>query len=320
MLDEIVAPLSYRAFDGVAAMRNNEDLSEHSTTGLRQMLGTNPDAIEAWTFDTITFEHLLERLAPYGRVVLLSGDVHYSSATLMSYWRGATTQPARFAQFTSSGFRNVMPARVTFADRSLGFVLLSAGRTQLDLVPVMRSRLQSVPVFIPSWGWPDDNEPFEHVPEKASRLNPALPPDWRWRVIPLLDERSEDERSATVRLLPIDNDAINRNLADPSTVIDAYQAIAARHQHALDRLRNARQFLFRANVGHVRFEPQPGGKLNAIHEVFTAFSDPDQPAALDPKPEAFLVQVAPLGPEDEEPPTRLRQKALEVELSQVQDG
>ena len=44
------------------------------------MPGTNPDAIEAWAFDPITFEALLARLAPHRQVVLLSGDVHYSAA------------------------------------------------------------------------------------------------------------------------------------------------------------------------------------------------------------------------------------------------
>ena len=121
VLDEIVAPLSYRVFDAVQAKSTSSLLDPSSTPGLRQMTGTNPDAIEAWAFDAETFEHLLERLEPYGRVVLLSGDVHYSSGTLMSYWRGNATRPARFAQFTSSGFKNVMPAFITFLDRAAGF-------------------------------------------------------------------------------------------------------------------------------------------------------------------------------------------------------
>jgi hypothetical protein len=341
VLDEIVAPLSYRVFDTIEAAKKDSDLSPHSTTGLREMLGTNPDAIEAWAFDTITFEHLLERLEPYQRVVLLSGDVHYSSGTLMSYWRGNATRPARFAQLTCSGFKNVMPAKITFVDRSAGFaqqmvranlgierlawnqplddlVLLPEGTSQLDLVPVMRAKLQSVPVLVPTWGWPDLNDPDDpdHFdPAKASRLNPAQPPDWRWRVKPLLDTRPDTERPASVRLLPIDEGAIDADLADPARVLEAYQAIAARHQHALNRMRNARQILFRANVGRVRFQEYPDGRLDAIQEVYTAFSDPDQPAAVDPKPEAFLVQVAPLGPEDEEPPSRLRQKVLEIPKS-----
>ena len=172
-----------------------------------------------------------------------------------------------------------MPAKIMFVDRSAGFaqqmvranlgierlawnqplddlVLLPQGMSQLDLVPVMRAKLQSVPVLVPTWGWPDQNDPDhpeQFDPQKASRLNPALPPDWRWRVKPLLDPRPDAQRPASIRLLPIDEGAIDRNLADPPTVLEAYQAIAARHQHALNRLRNARQILFRANVGRVRF-------------------------------------------------------------------
>jgi hypothetical protein len=338
VLDEIVAPLSYRAIDAKEAANKDSDLLPNSTTGLRGMLGTDPDAIEAWAFDTVTFEHLLARLAPYGRVVLLSGDVHYSAGTLMSYWRGAATRPARFAQFTSSGFKNVMPAKITFVDRSAGFaqqmvranlgierlawnqpaddlVLLPQGKTVLDLFPGMRAKLRSVPVMVPTWGWPDDNDPAHPEradPLKASRLNPARPPDWRWRVQPLLDTRPDAERPAGIRQLAIDEAKIDADLAQPARVLEAYQAIAARHQHALIRMRNARQILFRANVGRVRFQPHPDGKLDAIHEVYTTFTDPDQPASVDPPPEAFLVQVARLGPEDEAPPAALRQKALEI--------
>jgi hypothetical protein len=338
VLDEIVAPLSYRVYDTIEAANKDSDLSPHSTTGLREMLGTNPDAIEAWAFDSVTFEHLLQRLEPYQRVVLLSGDVHYSAGTLMSYWRGNATRPARFAQFTSSGFKNVMPAKITFVDRSAGFaqqmvranlgieriawnqplddlVLLPQGMSQLDLVPVMRAKLQSVPVLVPTWGWPDLNDPAhpEHFdPQKASRLNPAQSPDWRWHVRVLIDGRADAERPASIQLLPIDEAAIDANLANPSKVLEAYQAIAARHQHALNRMRNARQILFRANVGRVRFKTYTDGRLDAIHEVYTAFSDPDQAAVVDPKTEPFLVQVAPLGPADEAPPTRLRAKALEI--------
>lgn len=337
VLDEIVAPLSYRVFDAVQAKSTASLLDPSSTSGLRQMTGTNPDAIEAWAFDGETFEHLLKRLEPYGRVVLLSGDVHYSSGTVMSYWRGNATRPARFAQFISSGFKNVMPAFITFVDRAAGFaqqlirlnlgterlgwdqplddmVLLPDGATEEDLLPVMRSRLASVPVRVPTWGWPDLNDPERPEsfdPLKSSRLNPAKPPDWRWRVRPLLDTRREGKRPEPIRLLALDAD-VEAKLADPATILEGYQKVAARHQHALGRLRNARQILFRGNVGRVRFEAHADGRLDAIHEIFTAFSDPDEPVVLDPKVEPYLVQVAPLGPEDEEPPARLRQKAIEV--------
>ena len=60
------------------------------------------------------------------------------------------------------------------------------------------------------------------------------------------------------------------------------------------------------------FVSHADGRLDAVHEVFTTFSDPDGPAGLDPDPEPFLVQVAHLGPEDEDPPERLRKKAIEI--------
>ena len=338
VLDEIVAPLSYRVFDAVQAKSTSSELDVTSTSGLRQMTGTNPDAIEAWAFDAETFEHLLKRLEPYGRVVLLSGDVHYSSGTVMSYWRGHATRPARFAQFTSSGFKNVMPTFITFLDRAAGFaqqlirlnlgterlgwdqplddmVLLPAGKTEQDLLPVMRSRLSAVPVRLPTWGWLDLNDPERpdtFDPLKSSRLNPARLPDWRWRVKPLLDVRPDSARPQPIQLLALDDAQVEAKLSAPTTILEGYQQVAARHQHALNRLRNARQILFRGNVGRLRFEAHADGRLDAIHEVFTTFSDPDEPAVTTPKVEPYLVQVAPLGPEDEEPPTRLRRKAIEI--------
>ena len=94
-------------------------------------------------------------------------------------------------------------------------------------------------------------------------------------------------------------------------MLEGFQAVAARHQHALERLRNARQILFRGNVGLVRFEREDQ-KVTAVHEVYTSFSDPGQPTPQITKPEAFLVQVARLGPEPEDRPERLREKAIEI--------
>ncbi|MEO1091107.1 MAG: hypothetical protein AAFX81_10765 [Pseudomonadota bacterium] len=335
VLDDLVAPLAYRGFD-LKGLSSNSDLSPSSATGLREMVGTNPDAIEAWSFDAPTLEHFLERLAPYGRVVILSGDVHYSSATLMSYWRGNALRPARFAQFTSSGFKNVMPPYITYVDRSIGFaqqlvranlgterlgwdrpaddlVLLPEGATSGDLVPVMRARLDAVPVLLPTWGWPDRNDPDAVAPdaELTTRLNPAQPPDWRWRVRVLRDERPNEERPEAIRPLAIDVAAVERDLAAPEKLLTAYQTLAARHQFAMKRLRNARQFLFRGNFGRLVFHSHSDGRLDAVQEIYTTVTAPEEVVPLEPKPVAVLVQTAPLGPEDEAPPERLRAKAIE---------
>jgi hypothetical protein len=342
VIDDLVAPASFRVFDLVIAADdeyNTSDLAPNSPTGLRQMFGTNPDAIETWAIDAPTFEQLLKRLEPYQRVVLLSGDVHNSASSAMSYWKGTATRPARFVQFTSSGFKNVMPAMITAVDRSAAFaqqmvranlgterlgwdrpkddmVLMPEGLTLADLVPVMRNRLDDTPVLLPTWGWPDDNPektpPDQRDETKSSRINPAAPPDWRWRVKPLLDSRPDVARPEPIRPLEIDYDEIDQQLNADATVADAYQTIAARHQHALGHLRNARQILFRANFGVVRFNDLGGGVIEAVHELYTTFVDPDSPVAAPPKVEPYVVHKASLGPLDEAPPSRLRATAVEV--------
>jgi hypothetical protein len=339
VLDEIVAPLSYRAFDLKLSLSDESLTDSTSRSGLRGMPGTNPDSIEAWSFDAVVFENLLKRLITYRNVVLLSGDVHNSSGSMMTYWPKDVTQPVRIAQFTSSGFKNVMPAYIAGTDRTAGFaqqmiraklgterigwdqplddlVLLPTGKTQVDLVPVMRSRLQSVPVMIPTWGWPNDDnddDPRTAPPEElTSRLNPARPPDWRWRVTPLLDERADDDRPKPIRQLPIDPAAIESDLADPHTAVKGYQAIAARHQHALDRMRNARQILFQPNFGLCRFESDGPGQLDAIHEVHTAGRAPDDPVDSEPEQDAYLVQRVTLAPIVEDLPHLLRTKVIDA--------
>jgi hypothetical protein len=334
LLDELVAPLTYRIFDAVKGFQADSSLGPRSQTGQRGMLGTNPDAVEAWCFDAVTFEALLERLAAFGQVVVLSGDVHYSASTLMSYWRRGQVRPARIAQFTSSGFKNVMPAYISAIDRSLGFaqqlvraklgvervgwdhprddlVILPEGMKPADLPPALRSRLQDTPVLIPTWGWPDRNVPGQEPQlAKISHINDTQPPDWVWRVRPLLDTRPDAQRPSSMRPLALDDGAIDAAVQGPDA-LGAYVSVAARHQGAVEKLKNARQMLFRANFGLVRFDRRQG-QLIAIHEVYSAFGDPDNPVPEPPKPAPYMVHEAPLGPEDEGPPGELRARAIAV--------
>jgi hypothetical protein len=336
LLDELVAPLTYRIFDTVKGFQSGSALGPKSKTGSRGMLGTNPDAIEAWCFDAVVFEALLRRLAAFKQVVLLSGDVHYTASTAMSYWRGNTTRPARLVQFTSSGLKNVMPSYIGAIDRSLGFaqqlvraklgverigwdrqrddlVILPTGMSMVDLPPALRSRLQDTPVMIPTWGWPDRNPPgaAERDLAKVSHINDTLPPDWLWRAMPLLDNRPDAQRPAAMRPLALDDDKIDHELKNQETALNAYVSVAARHQSAVEKLKNSRQLLFRSNFGLVRFERRKD-QLIAIHEAYTAFADPDAAVPEPPKPEPFMVHEASLGPLDELPPQgELRQYAIE---------
>ena len=58
LLDELVAPAAYRVFDMVDVF--GKKLDPNLKFGSRGMSGTNPDAIEAWAFDPVTLEALLQ--------------------------------------------------------------------------------------------------------------------------------------------------------------------------------------------------------------------------------------------------------------------
>jgi hypothetical protein len=168
MFDELIAPALYRVFD-VTDHSKLQGEPEETSLGTRGMIGTNPDAIEAWAFDPKTFEALLQRLEPYRRVIIFSGDVHYAASNALSYWKGNNPEPARIVQFISSGLRNVMPDKIRIADRTLAFAQrlvrkdFKAERVGWNLsaadllrfpagvtpVPAIKSRLKRTPVLIP---------------------------------------------------------------------------------------------------------------------------------------------------------------------------
>ncbi|NMD47399.1 MAG: hypothetical protein GYA85_11630, partial [Propionibacterium sp.] len=278
-----------------------------------------------WALDEITYEHLLARLAEYPRVVLLSGDVHNAASNVMSYWRGDTQRPVRIAQFTSSGFKNVMPVYLRALDANamllqqllrakigverLGWtrpdddlVLLPTGLTVSNLVAGTRAKLLRTPVLLPTHGWPDARTEDTPGDEFSSRLNPARPPEWRWRVTPLLDERTDADRPAPIRAVPLDEDAIDAQVAAQASPFAAIQEVARRHQGALDRMRNTRQMMFRSNAGICRFETTDG-RITAIGEVWTSAIDPDtQLPVFGP----YMLHRAELDPVADDPPSELR--------------
>lgn len=327
LLDELLAPASFRATDMVAYTFQDKAGSTRRD-GRRGMTGTDPDAIEGWGFDSPTFEALLARLAAHQRVVLLSGDVHYSASQALSYWSGSTAAPARLAQFTSSGMKNVMPAMIVAASRSLGIaqqllrqrigaerlgwttrptdpVKLAAGQTGADIPRALRARLRAEPTLLPTHGWPE-----------GAQLDPAKPPDWQWRIDPVLDLRPDAERPASgwptgTQVPVLDKPALNAALAaaDPARTLQAYQALAAHQQGALTTLRNTRQVLFRSNFGVLRFEGS-GDTLHAVHEIYTAF--PPSPTGTARPLRYVLHRVALSAPATARPQDALKPPAADV--------
>lgn len=321
LLDELIAPTAYRVFDAKSYNDLNPEQSkadkdaQRRGPGTRRMIGTDPDAIEAWAFDPQALEALLKRLSAHKRVLLLSGDVHYSSATQLSYWTKGNPVPARIVQFTGSGFKNVMPWFIGSVDRVLSFAqrmlrsnvgaermgwnsaddkafVFKGGHGLADTPPVLRRKLKQSPMLMPTFGWPE-----------GTTVDPAKLPDWSWRLQPMIDVRKESERPPPAQLRALDPpelrlQSILANHAEPGKETMAYATIAARHMDQFEKLRHSRQILFRSNFAQVRFERGPD--LVAVHEVYTALPDPNAAPGTPPKVLPYLVQRASLDGHAEE--------------------
>lgn len=266
IFDEVIAPLSYRIFDLKEYIFNRDER-------LKGMPGKNPDAVEAWAFAPTNFEALLKRLEPYRRVIFISGDVHYGSGQFLSYWKKDDAEPARFAQFTSSGLRNVMPDFIRFTDRTFAvaqqIIRSGIGATRLgwdqhspspltlppddeNVPPILRSKLQLSPVMVPANGWPEGT-------------SEARPPDWCWHAHVVRDERPDSVRPEPTRPSPLPPNTDAKTL-------EGYGQIAARHAKEFTRMRHGRQIMFSNNLGVIRFEIKQhgnGSTLDVIQDLYT---------------------------------------------------
>lgn len=319
VFDEIVAPGAYRAFDLGAPGKIGVG------RGGEAMPGLNPDAIESWALDPITFEALLARLAPHRKVVLLSGDVHNSTATQLSYWRKDEALPSRIVQFVSSGFKNVMPAYLTLIDQSMAFAqelirvdiggdrmgwfagadgafAFPPGKSETDVPLVLRKRIKQRPAHLPVHGWPEDASLPADDRAARTRVRADKLPDFSWTLRPVFDTRPDVEpttRPVLARPVVFTGTPPSQAALDAKgeSAFQAYAQVALRHFRQLDRLSHSRQILFRSNFGVVRFEGQ-GARLFAVHQLVTVLPDPlnraDTPHLL--APEVVMEQRAELTP------------------------
>jgi hypothetical protein len=291
IFDALLAPLLFRVFD-FADGSLRKDLE--ANRGTNRVPGTNPDAIEAWAFDSKLQEALLKRLAPYSPVLLLSGDVHYSATDAMNYWTGSEPASARIVQFTSSGIKNVMPITVVQASRTLALAQkmirsnIGAERlawTDKSPSPVtlpasadVPSRLLSVlarsPVLAPTIGWP-------------AGTVAARAPDWAWRVTPIRDTRADKDRPKMAQpasLFPEDASRADQDIAD--TNMEGYARVAERHGRELERLANSRQILFGSSIALITFQKRTeagSDVIYAVQDLYTVQRDPSDLVAR-PKP------------------------------------
>ena len=135
-------------------------------------------------------------------------------------------------------------------------------------------------MLLPTLGWPP-----------GTTISDSEPPDWSWRIDNVFDLRADNARPEPIQPLEFeDANAVEAALTEAggANAISGYQALAARHQRALESLRNSRQILFRSNFGVVRFERRQG-VLHAIHEMYTAARKPGELTTAPLKPELFVL-------------------------------
>ena len=232
----------------------------------------------------------MQRLKPYGQVVLLSGDVHYSASTVMSYFTKGEADPARIVQFTSSGFKNVMPSYITVIDRSLALAHLIV-RQPLGAERMGWFKKPSDPIVLgegKSGGGYSARVSLEAQGRADAACRRSAGRTTR-RSIPRSDRTGPGVWSRSSICVLTRSGRADPAVQDPDArgvqvalteaggpnSMKGFHAVAGRQQHSLETLKNSRQILFRSNFGLVRFERREG-VLHAIHEMYTAARSPEE--------------------------------------------
>ena len=269
LIERIAQPLGQIAIDAIHGV---EDLfgEPGPCEPAGRPAGAEEFDAESWSADEDAFEALLKRLAAYGRCVILSGDVHYGCSMTLDYWRTGTADAARIVQLTSSPSHNVFESHIEAVLRSSALLqryqsgprparLAWNGKASIVLPsgahigPGRRARMTRSPALVPAHTWP------------AGTTIPAdKPPDWRWRVSMVRDQRPDSERP-----LPLRAPTIAAEL-QPATPLEGYRDIAARHQQvALTHFDHLRQMVFTPNVGVVTFAVPSTGAPSVTHTLLS---------------------------------------------------
>ncbi len=269
IFESLLQPIAALAFDLKTHMFGREDLSDPcKVTGL---VGSEHKDVEGWRADEEHHEQLLRRLGTYRRVVVLSGDVHFASTLTLDFWgKDDETLDSRIVQCTASAARNQPGDDMRGLLRSLRIgqqllrgvpaeriawegehgVVLPAGAS---IRPGRRGRLRRTPAMLPAQGWP-------------AGTTVSKPPDWRWRLEVVRDERPRSALPAGAPEVPV----VTWNAGDR---LSSYAAIAGAHQTvALDPKDPVRLMVFRNNLGLVSFA-RDGADFRVSHTLLSNAND-----------------------------------------------
>ncbi len=270
LFDTLVQPVAVAAFELAHHAVREDDPLDPTHPG-RTIDGVEQWDVEGWHAVESAQEAFIRRLGTYPRVVLLSGDVHFASTLVLDFWaKGDDAADARIVQLTSSAARNQPEEKMRAALRGLKFgqamlrglpyerlgwenepgIQLPPGAS---IRPGRRARLRRKPGLVRADGWP-----------AGTTIDPAKPPDWRWRLTILRDDRPNPPRR-------VEDQAVDSlppwNAGDP---IAGYAAITARHAEAAFKASDPlRLMVFRNNVGVVRFEADGATEVKVTHAILS---------------------------------------------------
>lgn len=265
LIEQIGAPLFEIIADAQYGWKKAQNKADDPCHPFSAQPGVSAADAESWSADEVARENLLKALAPHGKVIILSGDVHYGLTMRMDYWSGTNTSPIPIVQLTSSPACNSFMSTVEALVRSNAQLqhyqegvppeLLGWNSAKPFTIPNnttigsgRQSRLRRSPALLPTQGWP-----------AGTTVAASNPPNWRWRIQLLVDQRPEsDLPDDTPRLPALVGPDLNPNAV--TTHVTRYTAIATRHQTTAlsDKFFLLRRIVFTPNIGLVNLLHQDG--------------------------------------------------------------
>jgi hypothetical protein len=269
------------AFAGVAEKTDLERGPAKALAGLETL------DYEGWGARPSEVALLLDRLAGYRRVLILSGDVHFAVTLGLRFWRRGQGLVSDIGQFTSSAVQYVPYPEVVVPVLGQGWVNELAGvgypaeqlfwRDPAD-APIaaptspargLRRRLLGRPLLLPTTGWPAGS-------------TVTIPPDAAWSVQIITDTRPDAERPEPTRELALPGEFTPDDaLRGPR----GYGALARRHLAKLRRNPHTRRVGLFNKIARIGFRRDRDGRLVASSALVSI--DHREPSTLPPA--AFTV-------------------------------
>lgn len=283
LLGELTQGLISRGASSIASIAKKvEDPREIALTGLEAL------DYEGWNARPAETARLLDRLATYKRVMILSGDVHFAVTLGLSFWRRGQGLVSVIGQFTSSAMQYITFPEVVVPLTGQGWAnkLLGRGYPASFLIwrdpvdePVssptlpsrgLRRRMLQRPVLLPTTRWP----PGASV---------AIPPDFAWSLQLISDTRPDAQRPEPVRPEAL---VAEFDSGDPLHGENGYSALARRHQNAVRKHSNTRTLGMFNKIARLSFMHRPDdGRLVARSELMSI----DHHETTTSAPEPFTV-------------------------------